>query len=598
MNIPIPDSSGPPLFNQNSIIDSFRAQPETHGISSVRVRQLRWQKVSIKAATMAVVLAALFESHVTAQPDTSARLQTEERTVMVMMAPGGPVLADINISVDAEPYRSWVTGFLSKRVDLNNDNQLTVEEISLIPDRLLQQTAAKNAKAALQKSTTNKSTDSVSTTDFNNWFASQLSRSFDLIARAVQASEAVRLAALIDANGDGKISRDEVSGGNYSLRFRDLDDDQTFSATELMPFRDPRNQEAAIVPDVANLPFVQLGDQISIERTAHQIVTRYGDGIYIKPADLRQPPEQLAGLDADQNGLLDVDELQQFLKQPTVHLQMNIQLADIANASDVAFEISKAATDFCKIETLRRGRAKLIVDDMPVEIRSRGGSKGSRGFMVNFLLQRMASFDIDKNGYLSKDEYPEMQQQMVQIQINGSFTDVDINGDGMLFRDELKTYIERDAIATQSRIEVSVKQDGKTLFKLIDSNSDRRLTARELQTGFDTLLEYDHNGDQFLTESELGTAYTLQIGLGQADSLRMDSIKAMNMTNRTADAILPGISGLDGPEWFKRMDRNQDHDVSFREFLGTRALFNQLDVNNDKLISADEAELLTDSTNR
>jgi hypothetical protein len=105
-------------------------------------------------------------------------------------------------------------------------------------------------------------------------------------------------------------------------------------------------------------------------------------------------------------------------------------------------------------------------------------------------------------------------------------------------------------------------------------------------------LEYDLNGDQFLTESELGTAYTLQIGLGQAASLRMDTMSLMGMANRTADAILPGVAGLNGPEWFKRMDRNQDRDVSFREFLGTRALFDQLDLNKDNLLSADEAELL------
>ena len=185
-----------------------------------------------------------------------------------------------------------------------------------------------------------------------------------------------------------------------------------------------------------------------------------------------------------------------------------------------------------------------------------------------------------------------MQQQMAQIQVNGSFAEVDINGDKMLFRDEIKTYIERDAIATQSQIEVSVKQDGKTLFKLIDQNSDRRLSERELQGGFDVLLEYDIDKDQFLTEAELGTAYTLNIGLGQAASLRLDNMTSIGMANRTADAILPGVSGMDGPEWFRRMDRNQDREVSFREFLGTRELFSELDLNKDNLLSADEAEKL------
>lgn len=556
-----------------------------------RKKQSCWLSALFAVAATSCLVATLATSELFAD-ESSFGSSATERTVMVIMASDGPVLAEMKISVDAQPYRTWVTGFLARRVDLDGDGQLAETEIALIPERLLQQTPAKNARSALRKSAQSKSVESVATEVFNEWFASQLSRSFNLIAGSVQASEAVRLASLIDANGDGKVSREEVVNGSYSMRFRDLDDDQTFSATELMPFRDPRNQQAAVVPDVANLPFVQLGDQASIDRTAAQIIGRYGSEENLKTATLRLPPEQLASFDMDGDQSFNQQELSSFLKQPPVHLVMDIRLADAANASDVAFDVTDAATSFCRFEPLRRGRAKLVVDDMPIEIRSRGGSKSSRGFMVNFLLQRMSSYDADKNGYLSEDEFPEMQQQMAQIQVNGSFAEVDINGDKMLFRDEIKTYIERDAIATQSQIEVSVKQDGKTLFKLIDQNSDRRLSERELQGGFDVLLEYDIDKDQFLTEAELGTAYTLNIGLGQAASLRLDNMTSIGMANRTADAILPGVSGLDGPEWFRRMDRNQDRDVSFREFLGTRELFSELDLNKDNLLSADEAEKL------
>lgn len=56
--------------------------------------------------------------------------------------------------------------------------------------------------------------------------------------------------------------------------------------------------------------------------------------------------------------------------------------------------------------------------------------------------------------------------------------------------------------------------------------------------------------------------------------------------------MLPGLDGLDGPQWFRRMDRNQDRDVSAREFLGPIAVFEKLDTDNDGLLSADEAEAL------
>ena len=65
------------------------------------------------------------------------------------------------------------------------------------------------------------------------------------------------------------------------------------------------------------------------------------------------------------------------------------------------------------------------------------------------------------------------------------------------------------------------------------------------------------------------------------------------MSSRSLDAILPGVSGLTGPEWFRRMDRNQDGDVSRREFLGTVSMFAEIDQNADELIDESEASALS-----
>ena len=45
-----------------------------------------------------------------------------------------------------------------------------------------------------------------------------------------------------------------------------------------------------------------------------------------------------------------------------------------------------------------------------------------------------------------------------------------------------------------------------------------------------------------------------------------------------------------GPIWFQRMDRNQDGDVSWKEFLGPRHVFEELDVDHDGLIDPEEAK--------
>ncbi|MBX9582607.1 MAG: EF-hand domain-containing protein, partial [Gemmataceae bacterium] len=43
------------------------------------------------------------------------------------------------------------------------------------------------------------------------------------------------------------------------------------------------------------------------------------------------------------------------------------------------------------------------------------------------------------------------------------------------------------------------------------------------------------------------------------------------------------------PDWFTKMDRNGDGDISRREFLGPLSLFRRLDADGDGLITPDEA---------
>ena len=45
-----------------------------------------------------------------------------------------------------------------------------------------------------------------------------------------------------------------------------------------------------------------------------------------------------------------------------------------------------------------------------------------------------------------------------------------------------------------------------------------------------------------------------------------------------------------GPIWFQRMDRNNDGDLTWNEFLGPREVFDRLDADGDGLIDPVEAE--------
>lgn len=574
------------------MFDFFHAKPAVFPIRNLRRKGECQMSDTGRIALLFLLLVLTPLSTATVGRADEVDAADVDTTTMVIMAPGGPVFADMKILVDGRSYRLWVTEFLERKLDIDSNGSLTLSELKLIPDRLLQQVAARNPKQILRRASGKKKADAVSAEQFNTWFSNQLSRSFNVIAGAVKASEAVRLATLIDQDGDGGISKPELQQGSRTLRFRDLDDDQTFSAAELMPYRDPRNQAAAVIPDVANLPFVQLTDEPSIVRTAEQLLKRYGDGTIMPVESLRLSDAVKTTADADADGSLDAKECQTFLKSPAFHITLEVLLSDRSNASELVFDMQETAAAFCKATAGRRGRATLVIDEMPINIRARGGGTGARKFFVSFLLQRMSLHDKDKNNYLSEEEFPAMRQEMMQQQINANFKDVDLNSDGMLFRQEVLGYIERDAISTQSKIEVSVKQEGKTLFSILDKDLDRRLTPREFNEGFEALMEYDVNGDNKLMEQELGTAYVLEIGLAQSEAFRVGSMQNRNMMDQSTDALLPGVGGLSGPEWFQRMDRNQDRDVSYREFLGPRSIFEDLDKDADDLLSAEEASQL------
>ena len=61
-------------------------------------------------------------------------------TTLVVMAPNGPVFIQLFVLIDGEPYRAWVTEFLSRKMDIDHNGLLSETELSLIPERLKQQT--------------------------------------------------------------------------------------------------------------------------------------------------------------------------------------------------------------------------------------------------------------------------------------------------------------------------------------------------------------------------------------------------------------------------------------------------------------------------
>jgi len=525
-----------------------------------------------------------------AQRSTPSTPVAADRATLVIMAPLGPVFADLQISVAKMPYRTWVGRYLATQMDVDRDDRLTESELELLTENIRRLTGISGPEKILDALSLEQPAADVTVADFAKWLSEKLPKAFDLIAQPQSADDAVRLTSLIDADQNGMVSDAELQAATRTLRFRDLDNDETFSVSELIPYRDPRSQNAAVTPDVVSLPFFHVTGPDSQSLAADRILKRYGHDGVLEAAVLRQTRPAKEG----QALRVDPESLQEILAAPEYHLTLDIRLSDNANTSDVNVTVSPAATEFCEVQDDSFGQTAISIDGLPLKIVARGGGKNNRTATRGFLGQTFVMIDSDRNQYLDETEFGGIVSALQQSGATGDFAAVDHNSDKMVTRDELFSFAERDQMASASRIEVTVMQDGKTLFGLLDTNQDRRLSAREVRSGSDVLKQFDMNQDGGFAETELGTEYVLTLGLGRSELRRSTgSMQMMNpMQMNSGDAILPGTAALSGPEWFKRMDRNQDGDVSAREFPGSAEHFRQLDTDADQLITAVEAEAI------
>ncbi len=239
----------------------------------------------------------------------------------------------------------------------------------------------------------------------------------------------------MDANKDGKLSRDEIPEGakeRLGMMFDRIGKDElTFE--EVMKIRRENERRESDRPKEEGKP--EEGDRPREGERAN--MERPRDGEPRPPIDGRRPPAFMRVLDGDRDGLLSKEELAN-----TEKLLAELDRNDDGKLSPpemMGFEGDRGGPppegDRPNMDRPREGDRPNMDRPRPEGDRPRPEGdrppQGREGFGPEGFLER---FDTDKDGSITKEEAPERMAER--------FAEIDSNSDGKLSADELKTMME------------------------------------------------------------------------------------------------------------------------------------------------------------
>lgn len=385
----------------------------------------------------------------------------------------------------------------------------------------------------------------------------------------------------LDINDDLVIDESEIARASRRMRLRDTNDDEILLPSDFVDSigmqngmtmrRRPRDSE--YLPKVGwTIAQREPWSDMRVAWDHYYAINRgYDDERFAVSGDLFDQ------LDIDDSGSVDNLEMEMLTEVPS-HIELDIELVQQEQQASSSVTISALRIppdQLLAVVQHQPNRVTLQLPDTSIDIFARDniGYAAYDQQAMNFLMQA----DGDSNDYLDEDEFNAIGQFL-----NSDFEAADLDGNGKLFQDEIVTILEQRNMVSRNQLSIRADDQDDALLPSVDLNSDGRIDSREIARIGESLLALDHNDDGRLELHELRG--TMMVGVVRGGN------RGQVQPNDTTYQV-PTVDRKNSestPRWFIGMDRNRDGGISWREFLGARTQFDELDANSDGFVVESE----------